>query len=95
MSYLLVKYVVSNVITSPKKSYTTLLRALAQKTFRNHIYHIIEAIILLLHSSEVITKCLSTSFTKMEFSCLVNIIPAISLSKGNILKSPHFQQLMN
>jgi hypothetical protein len=57
-----------------------------QPTIIIDVHHIIEATILLLHYTEVITKRLSTFFTKPKLSCLVNIISAISLSKGNTFK---------
>jgi hypothetical protein len=95
ISYLLIKYVVSNVTTSPKSSYAILLHASAKNTFFQStiiikIHGDVETIINCLHSNEIITKCSSSSCAKPKMSFLGNKITTIFFSKCKILIPPYF-----
>jgi hypothetical protein len=62
---------------------------ISQPTFIIHLHHIIETIVLLLHSTEIITMCLGTSFTKPKLSCML-IKFLQSLSPKEKLSNPPF-----
>ena len=61
---------------------------ISQPTLIVHVHHIIESIILLLHSIKIITQCLSALFAKLKLSFLINKIPAIFLSRRKIFIAP-------